>query len=507
MEKLAELNSTSPAELFVKLWKMAADWDEALRSRETSVSKSFEQSASESLQLVTEQAASSRLLGLLAGYDGNDAIEWMSACLWMMRSIDEAFYAIHPRHVVFPGASPSIPNWLLDLQNFRQKSGVYIDCLGYRLIARGPLQRREREERAGSADSLADRFAALTVVGPTCRKGKLPVSIQVFGGNSLNGVVSPIKRGEEAILFAAVAEDLGDIKPVVRTVGERGYVDYQVVTPSLCADRMLTALVSAGSDVDIAIAPELVSTEPAVAQLQESLRSRRENRPRIIVAGSGLTEEIDPNVKVAWNETVVLNRRGKLLWKQRKIVPSELTIENAKRYGMDTNPDVHVYHEDTASGSKFFVVDLDSFGRCVVLICQDIETRDISEEVIADYQPDWVFTPILDPGIKHGQWVHQRAFDLSKLSQARFLISSSTWLAKCAGIAAAPFFGLAVGPCSPTPIENDLKSGSAIQEKSRAYALVKQPMGTNPPAFAMLRWRTNDPIWEKTHVGAELKPI
>ncbi len=82
--------------------------------------------------------------------------------------------------------------------------------------------------------------------------------------------------------------------------------------------------------------------------------------------------------------------------------------------------------ENTSSGNEVIVADIDTFGRCVVLICQDFMSKPFSNDVIFDFQPDWVIVPIFDSSIKDGGWCHQRAFSLSSISQARFIIANNT---------------------------------------------------------------------------------
>src|SRR5690606_10636683 len=131
--------------------------------------------------------------------------------------------------------------------------------------------------------------------------------------------------------------------------------------------------------------------------------------------------------------------------------------------------------EDIAGHSRLSVVDLDGFGRCVVLICQDVQAHPVVEDIIGRYQPDWVLTPVLDPGVKIPGWAHQRAIELSKRAQARIMVGSSLTLShhlKSAGT--EPAIGLAVGPAEPT------KGADGNVVMSRAVALVQAVSGATP---------------------------
>jgi hypothetical protein len=130
-------------------------------------------------------------------------------------------------------------------------------------------------------------------------------------------------------------------------------------------------------------------------------------------------------------------------------------------------------------------------GRCVILICQDIEARPLAEDLIRHFQPDWVFMPILDPGITVGRWAHQRTFSLSAVSQARFLVACSTtmvrWPDNCSD---EPACGLAVGPKETTP-----------PDQGRLHTLVSIVAGSSP-GYATVTWGSG--LWEKTTLSGSL---
>ena len=95
-------------------------------------------------------------------------------------------------------------------------------------------------------------------------------------------------------------------------------------------------------------------------------------------------------------------------------------------------PGVGAYHEHNASGSCIQVVDIDSIGRCVILICQDVVNA-MAEDLLRCLQPDWVFVPILDRGFAVRSWFVDRARSLSTVSKARLFGVCSTALPRSDG--------------------------------------------------------------------------
>jgi hypothetical protein len=140
-----------------------------------------------------------------------------------------------------------------------------------------------------------------------------------------------------------------------------------------------------------------------------------------------------------------------------------------------SDPGAGLSMEDNCSGNEVCVVDLDGLGRCVILICQDLEADPLAGDLIRNFQPDWVFAPILDRGIDTGRWVHQRAFALSALSPARFIVSCSTALADRAKVTGEIACGMAVGP-----------KDSFGEDEGRVHALAYLVDNAD---FATLKWR------------------
>ncbi|WP_155929811.1 hypothetical protein [Mesorhizobium sp. L2C067A000] len=352
--------------------------------------------------------------------------------------------------------------------------------------------RGARHPIASSADSLSDRFAALTVVGSalTHEGRRVPVRLKTVSTSVSAGIVPGPTPGAECVAFIPVGEAEAEIVALERNSADQMWVGFLPSDSTNAADRVLGALEATGLNVDIAMVPEFMVTETCADELAERLAASSVS-PRMVIAGSGPTRDMRDGQP--WNEARILNACGTELWRQRKIWPAGLDQRRALSFGMsDPGPDGQIL-EDTAAGDEVVVIDADGLGRCVVLICQDIQMRSFTDDLIRMYQPDWVFVPILDTGVAEGRWMHTRTFELSALSQSRFLVASSLTLAIKAKIQ-DPACALAVGPKEPSGI------GQTRQDVPRALAIAK----TDPqvsPGIALIRWRSG--LWLKTVVGSK----
>jgi hypothetical protein len=144
--------------------------------------------------------------------------------------------------------------------------------------------------------------------------------------------------------------------------------------------------------------------------------------------------------------------------------------------------------EDTTAANEVIVADVDGLGRCVVLICQDLQTLPLSGELVRTFQPDWVFAPILDRDAAPTRWAHQRVFELSAIAPTRFLIACCTAYAKRLGHDEEIAFGLAVGPRAAYGTDVAL-------DRSRAVSAVSASSGASV-GFATVQWRNG--AWDRT---------
>ena len=474
------------------LWACASDWTGPQRAGAKLPTVAVTRRAREALlRQQNAEDAYTILQGLIGDGALNDAT-FRGQVLAVMRAIDEAYYLVHPRAVVAPpssGVRHALPRWLRAARDERLLTGFYADQDGKRLIPRGPLLRGARHPTASSADSLADRFAALTVAASVLDQDgrQIPVSVRTIPAAVARGVAPGLAPGAESIAFVPIAEAADDIQTRQRETEGQGWVDFK---PSANVDAqscILHALTEAGA-IDLAIAPEFMVSEEHADQLAQAL-STTNCAARLLVAGSGATRQNTNDQP--WNEARSVNSSGAELWRQRKLWPAGLDKQRAKDFGLIAPPTGTLLYEDISGGAELIVADIDGLGRCVILICQDLQAQLLAEQLMIQYQPDWVFAPLLDSGVGENRWMHRRAFALSALSQTRFVIVSSTSLAAKAGYS-DPACAMAIGPQEP-----HADGGGEIP---RAFQIAKA--GTRGAArVAIIQWRGGR--WLSSTLGAK----
>lgn len=407
--------------------------------------------------------------------------------LAVMREFDTLVLSIHPRSArwIYRDAS-SLPNWLLDLSDQRRLVGHYRCANGFRLVPKGPLQRHAREETASNAVSFADRFAAISVVPEslTLDGRDIKVTHIVVARDAARGVPPGNKPGQERITFLPIARNRADIVFKESDFQDKKFVEFSL-NRSINIAASVKAILDDESGSDIAILPEFMMSAGDFEQLSSTLIEVAD-APRLLIAGTGNSKKDKAGLR--WNESAIVNGLGALLWRQQKLWPAGITRDRALQFGL-TDPGISMIYERNCAGDEIIVADIDSLGRCVVLICQDLQAKPLSDELIRAYQPDWVFSPILDSDIPVGRWAHQRCFALSALSRARFVAVTSTALPRSHGSTGDPTFGLAVGPQAPARGSDDpnhvLDDGA---EDGRVYMSVM--------ASHTIEWGTGG--WERT---------
>lgn len=490
---MSEELERTPASLFHALWIEAETWSPSDRARAVAPDAEFDAAAGSALALEQAISAYDALMRTLTR-SVRLRDDYMGRVLAIMRAIDRAFYNIHPRVLVrapSKGARARLPAWVSEARERRELRTSYFESLDRSVIARGPLCRLSRHPVAANADTLADRFSALDVVPLVFEEAGRPISVNhvIIPVDAVRGLGPSARVGNETVSFIPVADQSSDIaiRPIAR--GQQQFVDFRADESLDPVNRIVDAL-NASGEVDIALAPELVVGEEHSEALSDALLNDPQKH-RLILAGSGPTRDrVDDQ---PWNEARVLNGFGAQLWTQRKLWPAGVTCDLAKAYGLP-DPGEGQILEDTASGSSVTIVDADGIGRCVVLICQDFQIKPMTDDLIRTYQPDWVLVPVLDYGVSIGRWSHRRALDLSCLSQARFLVSSSLSLAHLQKLDPAPPCGLAIGPFSPAADDK-----GNIEDTARAVATAHVNYSTRP-SFATLTWRSGE--WKQTTVGA-----
>lgn len=482
-----ENSPKSPATLFLELWEIARGWTSPQRTNAAKCAPILAREIQELLVMDSADFCYDGLSNLITISERASPIDYRGRVLHIMNAIDRLFLAVHPRSVKPLINSTRLPGWLIACRDHRRLFSHYAQFNELRLIARGPLRRSPRSELATFAENLSDRFTALSAVPKDRLDVEKHIGIihKLIPANVGSGITGILSKGNETIAFFPIAEKKEDLIITGRVNSNSGqhYVDYRPHYKLEIASNFVNSIDSVIKSlaVDIAIAPELVIPEHCIPKLSENLKLLKNGRPRLVIAGSGVTDENEDGQP--WNETSILNGYGKILWKHRKIWPAGINNIKCDRYGICREPADKLTLEDTAAGKEITVVDIDSIGRCIVLICQDIEQAPLIDDLMIKYQPDWIFCPILDEGLKKGSWAHRRAFSLSDKSHARFLMSTSTALADFSIKPASISYGLAIGPRD----SSDPDSGRMVIEAT--------PSATG---VAIIQWRGVG--WSKTTV-------
>lgn len=468
--------SISPANLFVEYFIEASIWDDDAILASPPVSASFRHELQSCLMLEDGEMSVSRLRACVKNL-GDD----ISGKLAVMVAIDTFAQKVHPRAVKDFNAEEELPlrHWLLLLSAARSRTGSYIATDTHFLVTRGPILRTARTEFASSAFSLVDTFAFLSVVPRTLYRGIRPIAIKIRRVNlSLARGVGPSVTGEESVAFIPIAEAADSLVTVPRQQSGRHYVDFKLNEQADVPALLSNVLESIGFS-DIVMAPELVVSEVDAKEISRRL-AVGPGRMRVFLAGSGNT--VEKSYEKPWNQATLMNGIGAPLIRQRKVWQAGLDKKRANKLGLEC-PEGGIVLEDNCAGNDINVLDVDGFGRCLILICQDFQAQPLTNDLIRLYQPDWVFVPILDTGVSAGRWVHQRAYELSASSPARYLVASSTALANKLGYKDFAC-GLALGP-------RDEIGPDAGRVCALAY-----PNGE--PGFSKITWRSG---WTKTDVS------
>lgn len=498
-ERSAWAGAVDPAGIFLRLWRIASSWSPAERAIIPGVLLQTRDDLAAASGQRTGPAAVAAIIAVVEREWPGDATEndrMTAAGLVMatMRAIEDAFSSSHPRTRAVAAATTAAarsPDWIDAAQRRRLRLGSFAEDDAFRLIPAGPFARHARGRDASSADNLRDHFAFLSVAPLTSAQEDRAITIEmkVIGTDIMRGVPASASIGRERIRFIPLAEEAGDLHFAEGHRGDQVVLD---VRPAIDTKARLLAALTNGDDVDIAFSPELTLGAEDEEELAHGIAALAEHAPRIILAGSGLTVD-HGSCGRSWNEARVFARGGKVLWRHRKMWPFGMQRGTAASYGLADPGANRMLMEDIAADDRITVVDLDGFGRCIVLICQDFQSRPVIDEVVARYQPDWVLTPVLDPGVKVPGWAHQRAEVLSHLSQARLLVGSSLTMSRMGSLVGdpEPAIGLAVGPFE--------SAGGATP--GRALAIVRAAAGPSPRS-GVLVWDHDPLAWRRTNVGS-----
>lgn len=496
-------DTQDPASLFLALWAVATAWDSVKRVDAMELpTETIEAIAEAVVAAPTTAAAAEAVLSAIeplwpaAGGPQEVALR-DGLVLSGLRVLDEVFIHIHPRTTWLPtrhAPRPRLPRWLADFRETRTLTGAYAEGDGRRLVPRGPFTRAARSIVDVNADTLHDRFVALTAAPLATRLNEQIVKITsvVVGHGATRGVPPILKPGRETVGFAAVAERDGELAFRTREEGRKSFLDVELSDHVDAAARLIAAVNLLGP-LDVFVAPELTVSDAAAETYAARLDPLA--APRLSITGSGPRGERD-HFGRRFNASSAFNAVGAKLWGHDKVWPYGMGRSQVEECKLGDVPEDQLLMEEMRAGASITVADLDGFGRVLTLICQDFQIAPGVAEVISFYQPDWVFVPVLDKGVGVGRWMHNRAFALSGASRARFVVACSLSLAERAGDAAFPDtpIALMVGPLG--------LSAPEINLDAQPRAVAEAACTESDPRCGKLAWNSPSHVWRRTNVVA-----
>lgn len=473
----------SPAYLFLEAWDVGRRLSGPVVSNLMLPDEQFIYQVNLALQ-ISNQELSYAKLKVLWDNDGTGSAKGRT--LVILRQIDSFFERIHPRSLLVGGMFDDITldHWIRKLKIHRSRTGSYSSNGSSQVIAKGPLTRGPRDEFASSAYSFADQFNFLSVAPIQLENNSMPIRISIVSKNMgvTRGLGPSPSSGTEKIVFIPVAQLSEHLHIEQRVLKGQYFADFSLAK-MLDAAEIINSNINVVGYADVVMAPECVVNEQAADRLQRHMR-QNPGRLRILIAGSGNT--CSSGGEIPWNESRVINGAGSELWRQRKVWQAGLDKDRAAAFGINV-PETGLVMEDNQAGTEIVIADIDGFGRSIILICQDLKTTPLANELMRIFQPDWVFVPILDSGAGVSRWAHIQAYELSALSPARFLIASSTALAHQTQRADAPC-GLAIGP-------RDAIGPDAGRQ------LATTQCHDLPHGHGIITWRAG--LWMKTNIGSD----
>lgn len=483
-EKDAWGTLTSVGELFIRYWRWAAGWSTSERLAASLDNNDFRTLVRGALAKDDEEDLLSTLGRVIPRHD--DAIA-RPQILALLQEFDDAFLRIHPRSLTASGEirAGRVPAWLRRYREQRNSDGFYAESGDFRLLPRGPLCRPPRDTFASHAETLADRFSALTVYSKSIRHKQMPLTIEhvVVSLSATHGISPVERRGHERVVSIPMMEQDTDLSLDLRETGGREYVSYSLSSDIKAVERLSRAAI-AGEGGAILIAPEFAVDAAAAEEVAKYLQRNNAVGYGLVAAGTG--DLAAPNGAFPFNEMRLMNGRGEVLWRQRKIWPAFISGDVARQLSLQPKSD-QIY-EASSSCKTLVVADVDALGRVMVLICQDFKMQAASS-LIEDLQPDWVIVPVMDSGVSASRWSHQRAFELSEITQSRFLICSGLSMAKRMKYDDPIQCLCAMGPKAPSdPLDLE-----------RAFT-AESAKGAHGAQYAELTWRSAG--WQQSTLSA-----
>lgn len=482
--------SGDPAELFLMLWRYVNASPRERLANAASASVSIIQALPSLLARSKGTAAVDGVCNLLArNWPSSQNFLDLRTCaglaLALMQAIDTQLLALHPRSVCL-ATRPTTPSWLDDVRERRTMTGVFARDETLSLIARGPLLRAPRVPLEEATFVLGDQFAALKVVDLSKfeEDGRtLELQIRVIDQCIDLGVPGRHdRRGNEVVSFVPLAEKDDDLVAEITRDNDSTFIDIRKGSTFKPAPLMINAC-SSCSDSDIIIAPELTVDSHDIKEISSFLTGMSGNRPRLVVAGSGLSDVRSAESDLPYNEATILNANGATLWLHRKVSAYGMLPETAEGLSLQGTEGATQLMERIAWSDTVTIADIEGLGRCLVLICQDLMMASIPE-LLDVFRPDWVLVPILDSGTSLTRWPARRARELASAAEARFVIVSSlTMKAWCISDYPGEEIGVAIGP-------KHINRGNCEDDISARETQVTPETASR--RFGTIQWRTKD---------------
>lgn len=478
--------AADPESLFLILWRHLNARNPATVANFIPVSEKIRRDMEAALAIDESRAAVTKLCDIIeAAWPKGEQYSAQRTSAGLVlgagQEIDTAFLSVHPRSVTVPRR---LPAWLRDARERRLGTGAFGADDKFSLIPRGPLIRTPKLPEEEGDFRLGLQFAALKVVDLAQFKegGRdLSITVQVIDQSADRGVPARReRRGSEVVTFVPLAEESGDLVANILKDEATTFIDIRKGEGFDPAGK-LAAACAACSDSDILMAPELTVDPADVIAIADALADMTGGAPRLILAGSALTDIGDDETGLPFNEATVLNGRGAKLWTHRKIAAYSMAKQTHDELDIPDTGDAEILMERIAWCDSIRIADIDAIGRCLVLICQDIQMECVLD-LIREFRPDWILLPILDSGTSALRWPAERARTLAALSETRFAVVSSLtmthWRKEPSD---SQDMGVAVGPAR-------VNKGDAAKDKARRQAVVAPE--ANDRRFGSVRWRS-----------------
>lgn len=182
-----------------------------------------------------------------------------------------------------------------------------------------------------------------------------------------------------------------------------------------------------GQGVHIVVFPELVVPDPVLERVQQILLSiAREDRPTPFLVVAGTFGRVEPTNGDTYNEAVVLNGRGTVIFRQRKMHAYTMQPYEQPKYALQAMFGGQPRTEKMAIvPRKLLFCDSPAAGfRVSVLICEDFCQETPGLELIRQMKGNLVLLPVM-AGTLHGSGFVKAAESLASNPEAVVVVGNS----------------------------------------------------------------------------------